>query len=252
MPRRILITGAGSGIGAGLARLFGAQGHEVVATDLDVAAAAATTRQITAAGGRAQCAQLDITDSAAVAAVTGACSPIDVLVNNAGLQHVARLEDFPPDRWQFLIAVLLTGAANMMHAVLPTMRARGFGRIVNIGSIHGLVASPFKSAYVAAKHGLLGLSKSVALENCDVDLTVNTICPSYVLTPLVQGQIASQARAHGITEERVINDIMLAPMPKRTFISIEEIHALTDYLISDAARNVTAQAICIDGGWTAR
>jgi 3-hydroxybutyrate dehydrogenase len=140
----------------------------------------------------------------------------------------------------------------MARAVLPGMRAGNFGRIVNIGSIHSLVASPFKSAYIAAKHGLIGLSKTLALENGDVDITVNTICPVYVRTPLVEKQIEAQAREHGLTPERVVSDIMLRPMPKKAFVTVAEIAALTEYLISDAARNVTAQAIAIDGGWTAQ
>jgi len=175
-----------------------------------------------------------------------------VLINNAGLQYVARLEEFPADRWAFLVAVMLTGAANMARAALPGMRARNFGRIVNIGSIHSLVASPFKSAYIAAKHGLIGLSKTLALENADVDVTINTICPVYVRTPLVEKQIEAQAREHGLTTERVVDEIMLKPMPKKAFVTVEEIAALTAYLLSDAARNVTAQAIAIDGGWTAQ
>jgi 3-hydroxybutyrate dehydrogenase len=155
-------------------------------------------------------------------------------------------------RDRLFVAILLTGAAEMTRAVLPGMRQGGFGRIINIGSIHGLVASPFKSAYVAAKHGLIGLAKTVALETGDVDITINTICPAYVRTPLVDKQIAAQAREHGLTEERVIKEIMLKPMPKQSFIAIEEIAALAEYLMSDSARNITAQAIAIDGGWTAQ
>jgi 3-hydroxybutyrate dehydrogenase len=173
------------------------------------------------------------------------------VVNNAGLQHVSRLEDFDPARWQLLVNVMLVGAANMMRAALPGMRARGYGRIVNIGSIHSLVASPYKSAYIAAKHGLIGLSKTVALENGDLDITVNTICPAYVRTPLVDQQIARQAAEYDLPEERVINEIMLRPMPKRSFITIAEIAAAAEYFLSDAAKNVTAQALAIDGGWTA-
>ncbi len=250
--RRILITGAGSGIGAELAALLAAAGHTIIATDVDRAAALRVVDAIAANGGAASGYGLDVTQPSAVETAVRAAGRIDVLVNNAGLQHVARLEEFPADRWAFLVAVMLTGAANMARATLPGMRARNFGRIVNIGSIHSLVASPFKSAYIAAKHGLIGLSKTLALENGDVDVTVNTICPVYVRTPLVERQIEAQAHEHGITPERVVSEIMLKPMPKKAFVTVAEIAALTEYLISDAARNVTAQAIAIDGGWTAQ
>lgn len=251
-PRRILITGAGSGIGAELAALLATAGHEIIASDIDRAAALRVADAIVTRGGKATGYGLDVTQPTAVETAVCAAGRVDVLVNNAGLQHVARLEEFPADRWAFLVAVMLTGAAYMARAVLPGMRARNFGRIVNIGSIHSLVASPFKSAYIAAKHGLIGLSKTLALENGDVDVTVNTICPVYVRTPLVEKQIEAQAREHGITPERVVSDIMLRPMPKKAFVTVAEIAALTEYLISGAARNVTAQAIAIDGGWTAQ
>jgi 3-hydroxybutyrate dehydrogenase len=250
--RRILITGAGSGIGAGLAAHLARAGHHAIVTDLDADAAKRVADEIGRAGGQATSLRLDIVQSAQIEAVIRDAGPVDVLINNAGLQHVARLEEFPIDKWRLVVAVLLTGAAEMTRAVLPGMRRGGFGRIINIGSIHGLVASPFKSAYVAAKHGLIGLAKTVALETGDVDITINTICPAYVRTPLVEKQIAAQAREHGLTEERVIKEIMLKPMPKQAFIAIEEIAALAEYLLSDSARNITAQAIAIDGGWTAQ
>ena len=146
---------------------------------------------------------------------------------------------------------MLTGAAMLTRAVLPTMRSRGYGRIVNIGSIHSLVGSPFKSAYVSAKHGLVGFSKAIALETRDSDITINTVCPSYVKTPLVDAQIQSLADTHGLTREQVVEEIMLKPMPKRQFISLEELNGTVDFLLSDAARNITGQCITIDGGWTA-
>lgn len=254
MTRSILITGAGSGIGAGLAARLAAAGHRVLVTDLDGAAASTVAGEITAAGGDALGRALDVTDAGAATALFAdpAAGAVDVLVNNAGLQQVARLEDFAADRWQLLVGVMLVGAANMMRAALPGMRERGFGRIVNVGSIHSLVASPYKSAYVAAKHGLLGLAKTVALETADADITVNTLCPAYVRTPLVDRQIAARAREHGLPEEQVIREIMLKPMPKRAFVTIAEIAAATEYFMSDAARNVTGQALAIDGGWTAQ
>jgi 3-hydroxybutyrate dehydrogenase len=155
-------------------------------------------------------------------------------------------------RWDTLIQVMLVGAARVTRAVLPGMRKRGFGRIVNIGSIHSLVASPYKSAYVAAKHGLVGLTRTLALETAEVDVTVNTICPSYVRTPLVDKQIADQARLRGMEPSRVIDEVMLAPMPKRVFIEIDELVGITEFLISRAARNVTGQTIAVDGGWTSQ
>jgi 3-hydroxybutyrate dehydrogenase len=249
--RRVLVTGAGSGIGAALAAQLALAGHELIVTDLDAAAAERVAGGIVAGGGRATAFRLDVTDAADVDRVIAAAQPVDVLVNNAGLQNVAPLVEFPPEKWQLLVDVMLVGPALTTRAALPGMRARNFGRIVNVGSIHSLVASAYKSAYVAAKHGLLGLAKAVALETGDVDVTINTICPAYLRTPLVEKQIADQARTHGISEERVIGEIMLKPMPKKQFVTVEEVVALTEYLMSDAARNVTAQAIAIDGGWTA-
>jgi 3-hydroxybutyrate dehydrogenase len=250
--RRILISGGGSGIGAGLAALLGDAGHHIIVTDVDLAAARRVAAEIENHGGSATSLALDVTVPAQVDAAIGRVERIDVLINNAGIQHVARLEEFPAAKWHLLVAVMLSGAADLTRAVLPKMRSRGFGRIINIGSIHSLVGSHYKSAYAAAKHGLIGFSKTIALETADVDVTVNTICPAYVRTPLVDKQIAAQAREHGLAEERVINEIMLKPMPKGVFITIEEIAGLTQYLMSDAARNVTAQAIAIDGGWAAQ
>ena len=175
-----------------------------------------------------------------------------MLINNAGLQYVAPIEDYPPERWQQLIAVMLTGAALMTRAALPAMRRKGFGRIVNIGSIHALVASPYKSAYVAAKHGLVGFSKSVALETRECDITINTVCPSYVKTPLVDTQIEALAVRHQLTQEQVIEEIMLEPMPKRQFIGLDELAGTVEFLLSPPARNITGQCITLDGGWTAQ
>jgi 3-hydroxybutyrate dehydrogenase len=249
--RRILVTGAGSGVGAALAAQLAQAGHELIVTDLDADAAARVADGIRAAGGHADAVRLDVADAADVERVIARAQPVDVLVNNAGLQNVAPLAEFPPEKWQLLVNVMLVGPALTTRAALPGMRARNFGRIVNVGSIHSLVASAYKSAYVAAKHGLIGLAKTVALETGDVDVTINTICPAYLRTPLVEKQIADQARTHGISEARVIDEIMLKPMPKKQFVTVDEVVALTQYLISDAARNVTAQAIAIDGGWTA-
>jgi 3-hydroxybutyrate dehydrogenase len=250
--RTILITGAGSGIGLGLAERFGAAGSHAIVTDMDEPTAQGAAEAIRTAGGRASAHRVDVTQESDIERLVDALAggPVDVLVNNAGLQYVARLEDFPQDRWNLLIDVMLGGTCRMTRAVLPLMRRHGFGRIVNIGSIHSLVASPYKSAYVSAKHGLLGFSKVIALETAGEDITINTICPSYVRTPLVDKQIANQAKEHGISEDAVIHEIMLKPMPKRSFISMDEIYGIVSFLLSRSARNITGQAITVDGGWT--
>ena len=248
---RVLVTGAGSGIGAGIAMNLAAQGHALLVTDLRLEAAETTAKAIKEAGGSAEARTLDVSSEESIQAlVDGLDSPVDVLVNNAGLQHVAPLEDFPMDKWNLLVQVMLVGVARLSQALLPGMREQGFGRIVNIGSIHSCVASRYKSAYVAAKHGLIGFSKVIALETADTNITINTVCPTYVKTPLVDQQIADQARHHGISEEEVVSDIMLKPMPKGVFISLEELAGITAFLMSPVARNITGQAIVVDGGWT--
>jgi 3-hydroxybutyrate dehydrogenase len=243
MLHSILITGAASGIGQGLTRHFAAQGHRVIACDLQMPDLDAPVRKLA----------FDVADAAQIerAIAQVADDPPSVLINNAGLQYVAPLEEYPPQRWQQLIAVMLTGAALLTRAALPAMRRKGFGRIVNIGSIHSLVASPYKSAYVAAKHGLVGFSKSVALETSDCDITINTVCPSYVKTPLVDTQIDALATRHGLTRAQVIEEIMLKPMPKRQFIGMDELAGTVEFLLSAPARNITGQCITLDGGWTA-
>lgn len=247
----ILVTGAASGIGAGVAARLAEAGHHLIVSDLDPAAAETVAAGIRAAGGSAEAVALDVTSDDSVTAALAAISrPVDVLVNNAGLQHVSPLEEFPLGKWDFLVQVMLVGVARLTRAVLPGMRERGFGRIVNIGSIHALVASPYKSAYVAAKHGLVGFSKVIALETADTDITINTICPSYVKTPLVDRQIADQARTRGIPEAEVVSQIMLKPMPKGVFIEMDELAGITAFLCSPAARNMTGQTLVVDGGWT--
>src|SRR5690606_7203388 len=249
--RTILVTGAGSGIGAGIASELAAAGHHVLVTDLTIAPATAVAQAIRGAGGSAEALLLDVTSDDSVAATLAAASrPVDVLVNNAGLQHVAPLEEFPMEKWDFLVQVMLVGVARLTRALLPGMRERGFGRIVNIGSIHSLVASPYKSAYVAAKHGLVGFSKVIALETADTDITINTICPTYVKTPLVDRQIADQARTRGIPESEVVSQVMLKPMPKGVFIGFDELAGITAFLVSPPARNITGHTIEVDGGWT--
>lgn len=248
-----LITGAASGIGRGLAERLARHGTAVALADRDLAAASAARREIVAAGGRAVAVDMDVADDQSVVrAVAELDGPIAMLINNAGLQHVAPLEEFPPGRFAQLIDVMLTGSARVTAAVLPRMRATGGGRIINIGSIHSLVASPFKSAYVAAKHGLVGLTRTVALETADCDITVNLVCPAYVQTPLVDRQIDAQAASRGLAREEVVREVMLKPMPKSRFITIDEIAGTIEFLASDSARNITGQSIVLDGGWTAQ
>jgi 3-hydroxybutyrate dehydrogenase len=175
---------------------------------------------------------------------------VDIVVNNAGIQHVAPIDEFPAEKWDAIVAINLSSAFHLVQAVVPAMKARRFGRIVNIASAHGLTASPFKSAYVAAKHGLIGFSKTVALELAEFGITSNTICPGYVKTPLVDQQIAGQAKAHGISEADVVRDVLLVHQARKEFVRIDELAALAVFLASDQAASMTAGAIAMDGGWT--
>lgn len=250
--KTVMVTGAASGIGRAMATFFAQQGHRVIASDLNADGVNALAEELKAQGLCAEGYVLDVSQQSAIDTLSDAHPEIDILINNAGVQHVAKLEAFPADKWRLLTDILLVGPAMLTRALMPGMKARNFGRIINIGSIHALVASPYKSAYVAAKHGLLGFAKTVALETGEFDITINTICPSYVLTPLVEKQIAAQALEHGISEEEVVNNIMLQPMPKKAFISMEELSQTAAFLASPAARNITGQTIVIDGGWTSR
>lgn len=251
--KHILVTGAGSGIGKGIAQFLAASGHQIVVSDVNFHHAQVVTNEIEQLGGRAQAVTLDVTKESDIdLLVENLSQPVDVLINNAGIQHVESLESFPMHEWNRLIQVMLVGVARLTQAILPAMKAQDFGRIINIGSIHALVASPYKTAYIAAKHGLLGFSKSLALEIAEGNITINTLCPAYVRTPLVEKQIAAQAIEHGMSEERVVREIMLKPMPRKSFIAIEELAATCEFLLSDFAKNITAQAIALDGGWTAQ
>ncbi|GAA0656699.1 MULTISPECIES: 3-hydroxybutyrate dehydrogenase [Rheinheimera] len=247
----VLITGGTGGIGFAVAEHFGRLGHHVILADINSSQLELRQRELEAAGYKASSILLNLTEQSSIEACAQAYQ-IDILINNAGVQHVARLEDFPEQKWQQLLQVMLTGPAMLTKAVLPRMQQQGFGRVINIGSIHALVASPFKSAYVAAKHGLLGFSKVVALENANFDFTINTICPAYVRTPLVDQQIAAQSKEHNLTEQQVIEQIMLAPMPQKAFIGVDEIASTAAFLCEPAARHITAQTLVLDGGWTAR
>jgi len=254
MPRNILITGAGGGLGRGLALYFERCGHRLLLLDSNEASLVATIGQLASPESCLLSGVVDITSAEEVEAFVNRNTElnIDVLVNNAGTQHVVAIEDLSVEKWDLLLDVMLKGPFLLSRAVLPRMRKNNFGRIVNIGSFHSLVASPFKSAYVAAKHGLLGLAKVAALETASVDITVNTICPSYIKTPLVDAQIKAQAEMHNIPESEVINRIMLEPMPKKVFITTDEIAATIEFLMSHGARNITGQTLVIDGGGTAR
>jgi 3-hydroxybutyrate dehydrogenase len=177
---------------------------------------------------------------------------VDVLVNNAGIQHVAPVDEFPPEKWDAIIAVNLTSVFHATRAALPGMKKAKWGRVINIASAHGLVASPYKSAYVAAKHGVVGFTKTLALEVAEQGITSNAICPGFVRTPLVDKQIDDQARVHGIPKENVIRDVILAPQPTKQFVKIEDVASLALYLASDAAAQINGTSLSIDGGWTAR
>lgn len=251
--KHVFITGGASGIGFGMAQGFAQAGHKITLSDINTEALDnAVSKLKSQFDVDVRGVELDVTNSEQLASTPSRVdAPVDILVNNAGIQFVSALEQFPEEKWRLIIDILLCGPAMLTKAFLPSMYERNFGRIINVGSIHSLVASPYKSAYVSAKHGLLGFSKTIALESAEHDVTINTLCPSYVKTPLVENQITAQAQNHGITEEEVINTIMLKPMPKKAFIDLSELAETALFLCSPAAKNITAQAIAIDGGWTA-
>jgi 3-hydroxybutyrate dehydrogenase len=252
-----LVTGSTSGIGLGIARSLAAAGSAVVLNGLGILSEIAKSRDKLAAdfGVKVGYSPADMTRPDAIAQMVAAIlaehGRLDVLVNNAGIQHVAPLDQFPLDKWDAILAINLSSAFHTTRAVLPVMRKNGFGRVINIASAHGLVASPFKAAYVAAKHGLVGLSKVTALETAEDGITCNAICPGYVYTPLVEAQIDGQAKAHGISRDQVIRDVLLAQQPNKRFADVTELGALTVFLASDAAASITGIALPIDGGWTA-
>jgi 3-hydroxybutyrate dehydrogenase len=252
-----LITGSTSGIGLGIARAFAAQGHNIVLNGFGDRAAIEQLRgemesefQIRAVYDGADMTRPEEIERMVLAAIE-TFGGVDILVNNAGIQHVAPIEEFPVDKWNEIIAINLVSAFHTIRHSIPAMKARGWGRIINIASAHALIASPFKSAYVTAKHGIAGLTKTVALETAQAGITVNAICPGYVLTPLVQMQIPDTAKARGLTEEQVINDVLLAAQPTKQFVSVEQIASLATYLASDAAASITGAMLSIDGGWSA-
>ena len=252
-----LVTGSTSGIGLGIARALAEAGSAVVLNGFGAAPEIAGTRdQISADYGvTVSYSSADMTRPEAIAAMIATTlsehGRLDVLVNNAGIQHVAPLDRFPVEKWDTILSINLSSAFHTMRLALPTMRQNKFGRIINIASAHGLVASPFKAAYVAAKHGIVGLTKVAALEIAEEGITCNAICPGYVYTPLVEAQIDGQAKAHGISREQVIHDVLLAQQPNKRFATVEELGALTVFLASDAAASITGTTLPVDGGWTA-
>jgi len=257
VDRVALVTGSTSGIGLGVARALAQSGARVVlngfATPEAIAAEIAAIESDFGVGAIHHNADMSQPDqiSGLMDRALDAFGQIDILVNNAGIQHVAKIEAFPVEKWDAILAINLSAAFHTTRLSLPIMRRNGYGRIINIASAHGLVGSPFKAAYVAAKHGLLGLTKVTALEAAEDRITCNAICPGYVYTPLVEGQIEAQAKTHGIPRDQVIRDILLAQQPNKRFATVEEIGALTAFLATDAAASITGAALPVDGGWTA-
>jgi 3-hydroxybutyrate dehydrogenase len=251
-----IVTGAGSGIGRAIALALAAEGAGVCVADVNEGGGRETADAIARDGAAAVFVRTDVSRSEDVRAMVESAAETlggpDILVNNAGLQYVTPIVDYPEDRWNHLIGVMLTGTFLCTKYALPHMIRRRWGRVINIASAHGLVASPFKSAYVSAKHGVVGFTKAAAWEVAEWGITVNAICPGYVRTPLVEGQIADQARVHGIPASEVVERIMLQPQGIKRMIEPEEVAAMVVYLCGEDARMITGTALSIDAGWTAR
>lgn len=253
-----LVTGSTSGIGLGIARTLAAQGANIVLNGFGEAAAIARLQRELAErydvqvryDGADMSRPEAIEDMMAKALSEFGC--IDLLINNAGIQHVAPVEEFPVDKWYAILAINLSACFHTTRLALPAMKRKGFGRIVNIASAHALVASPYKSAYVTARHGVAGFTKTVALEVAEGGITVNAVCPGYVLTPLVEQQIPDTARARGISPEEVVRNVLLAAQPTKKFVTVEQVAALTAFLCSDDAASITGAILPLEGGWTAQ
>ena len=248
-----IVTGSNSGIGLGSARELARAGADVVLNsftdrDEDHKLAEGMAKEF---GVKVRYIKADMSKGDECRALVEKAGGCDILVNNAGIQFVSPIEEFPVEKWNAIIAINLTSSFHTIAAALPGMREKGWGRIVNIASAHGLTASPFKSAYVAAKHGIVGLTKTVALEAAGKGVTCNAICPGYVLTPLVEAQIPEQMKVHNMDRETVIREVMLDRQPSRQFATVEEIGGTAVFLCSDAAAQITGTTISVDGGWTA-
>ena len=252
-----LVTGSTSGIGLACAQALAAEGAAVMINGFGDAGAIEAEREALAAGSGAGAlySAADMSRPDEIVAMVESCvaelGGIDILVNNAGVQHVAPIDEFPPEKWDQIIAINLVSAFHTIRTALPHMKAKGWGRIVNTASAHSLVASPFKSAYVAAKHGIAGLTKTVALEVATKGVTVNCISPGYVWTPLVEAQIPDTMKARGLTREQVINDVLLAGQPTKQFVTIDQVASLLLHLCRDESASITGANLSIDGGWTA-
>lgn len=253
-----LITGSTSGIGLGYARALAVEGASVMINGFgnkqEIDGHVADLIKTSNAGALYSSADMTKPDEirAMVADCTAKLGAPDILINNAGIQHVAPVDEFPEDKWDAILAIILSSAFHTTKAALPGMKARGWGRVINTGSMHSLVASPYKSAYNAAKHGLAGLTKTIALEVATQGITVNCICPGYVWTSLVENQIPDTMKARGLTRDQVINDVLLANQPQKQFVQVEQLAALAVFLCRDEASAMTGTNLSVDGGWTAQ
>jgi len=252
-----IVTGSTSGIGLGIAQALAEAGANIIVNGLGrMDEIEATCEDLRSFGALVNYDGANLLDPRGAAALVENCvaehGRIDILVNNAGIQHVSPIEEFPPERWDAIIALNLSAAFHAIRTAMTSMKAQGWGRIINVASVHGLIASPYKSAYVAAKHGVIGLTKTVALEAARSGITCNAICPGYVWTPLVEKQIDDTARTRGISREAVISDVLLAAQPSKRFTTVEELGALASFLCGPHAASITGTAIAVDGGWTAQ